>query len=276
MNRSHVICEIFAAVTLLCHALLFGQSIDVPFLAGRVNDTANMLSPQTITELEALLKTHEDSTSNQVVVLTIPSLQGAVLEEYSMKVAETWKLGQADKDNGVLLLVARDDRKVRIEVGSGLEGNLPDITCGRIIRNEIVSRFRDGNFDAGISNGMKAILLATEGSYVADTSEASKSDSKARRNLIISVVGGLIIWLFVYVLSSRSARPSSSRNVKKLQKNRVASSKKRRSQVERSSWWAGSMESSFSSGDSSSNDSSGGGFSGGGGDFSGGGASGSW
>ncbi len=312
-NRLHLACQILVAVVLLCHAPLSGQSINVPFLAGRVNDTAGMLSPQTIVDLEALLKAHEDTTSNQVVVLTIPSLQGAVLEDYSMKVAETWKLGQADKDNGVLLLVARDDRKVRIEVGSRLEGNLPDITCARIIRNEIVPRFRDGNFDAGIRNGVKAILLAIEGSYAADSSEASKSDSMARKAVIIFVVGVLIIGLFVLVLSSQGGRPSLSRKAKRLQKNRVASSRSgwpfheqplfwwavavgsapssddysgdrrkqrrskssRRVESDRSSDASSGGGSSWGS-DSSSNDSSGGDFSGDGGDFSGGGASGKW
>ncbi|MBE0556705.1 MAG: TPM domain-containing protein, partial [Proteobacteria bacterium] len=97
---------------------------DVPFLGGRVNDTAEMLSFGTINELEMMLQMHEDSTSNQVVVLTIVKLEESTLEEYSMKVVETWKLGQVGKDNGVLLLIVRDDRKLRIEVGDGLEGVL--------------------------------------------------------------------------------------------------------------------------------------------------------
>ncbi len=171
------------------------QTLDVPFLAGHVNDTAHMLSPDVVTALEAVLQAHEDSTSNQVVVLTVPGLQGEVLEEYAMRVAETWKIGQADKDNGVLLLIARDDRAVRIEVGSGLEGNLPDITCGRIIRNEIVPRFRDGDFDGGVTAGVNAMLAAIQGAYVADDAPtAQMADWKAR--LIMFLLFSLVIGVF--------------------------------------------------------------------------------
>lgn len=174
------------------------QTLDVPFLAGRVNDTAHMLSTDAVTALETVLQAHEDSTSNQVVVLTVPGLQGEVLEEYAMRVAETWKIGQADKDNGVLLLIARDDRAVRIEVGSGLEGNLPDITCGRIIRNEIVPRFRDGDFDGGVTAGVNAILAAIQGAYVADDSSATQeADWMAR--LIMFLLFALVVGVFTSI-----------------------------------------------------------------------------
>jgi len=135
------------AVAVLFLLSVSGEAKEVPYLAGRVNDTAGMLSAEAFAELEQLLKSPEDSTSNQIVVLTVADLEGEVLEEYSLKVAETWAIGQADKDNGVLLLIARDDRKVRIEVGSGLEGDLTDATSGIIIRHEIVPRFKDGDFE---------------------------------------------------------------------------------------------------------------------------------
>jgi uncharacterized protein len=172
-----------------------GNATDVPFLAGRVNDTAGMLSGATITQLEQLLKAHEDSTSNQVVVLTVPDLGGESIEEFSIKVAETWALGQADKDNGVLLLVARDDRQVRIEVGMGLEGDLTDATSGRIIRNEIVPRFKDGEFDEGVRRGTEAILAAIHGSY------ASGDDSLADEELIGRLVAGAIFLVVVGLFS---------------------------------------------------------------------------
>jgi uncharacterized protein len=152
----------------LCLWPLAAPALEVPPLKGRVNDHAGLLSPQTRALLESLLKAHEDSTSDQVAVLTIPSLEGEDLEGFSMRVAEAWKLGQARKDNGVLLLVARDDRQVRIEVGGGLEGALPDITCGRIIRSEIVPRFREGDYDGGILRGAGAILAAIGGTYAAE------------------------------------------------------------------------------------------------------------
>ncbi|HNI89138.1 MAG TPA: TPM domain-containing protein, partial [Leptospiraceae bacterium] len=112
-------------------------ALDVPYLSGRVVDEAGILSEETKSSLEKKLIEQEKKTSNQLVVLTIPSLEGEVLEDYSIKVATTWKLGQKGKDNGVLLLIAKDDRKLRIEVGYGLEGTLTDVMCSRIIRNEI-------------------------------------------------------------------------------------------------------------------------------------------
>lgn len=140
-------------------------ALDVPPLTGRVVDLADVLSPDTEAALVAQLAAHEDSTSNQVVVLTIASLEDEILEPYATRVFRAWGLGQADRDNGVLLLVAVADRELRIEVGYGLEGSLTDATAGTIIRGEIVPRFRDGDFDAGVVAGVGAILGAIEGSY---------------------------------------------------------------------------------------------------------------
>ena len=153
---------------------------EIPFLSGHVIDEAGILEAGTRETLESQLATHEAETSNQVVVLIIPSLDGEVLEEYSLRVAETYKLGQADKDNGVLLLIARDDRKLRIEVGYGLEGSLTDALSSRIIRNEIVPHFRDGDFDRGVASGTDAILAAIAGEYTVDepqTTTASSDDA---------------------------------------------------------------------------------------------------
>lgn len=157
------------AILLLVTAFCASVATEVPFLAGHVNDNANLLAPGTTAALEAMLKAHEDSTSNQVVVLTVTSLEGEEIEPYAIRVAETWKLGRKEKDNGALLLVAKDERKVRIEVGSGLEGDLTDLTCGRIIRNEIVSRFKEGDYDGGVRAGVESILAAIRGSYTADS-----------------------------------------------------------------------------------------------------------
>ncbi|GIV57243.1 MAG: hypothetical protein KatS3mg042_0156 [Rhodothermaceae bacterium] len=137
----------------------------VPPLTGRVVDAADILSPETERLLEDLLAAHEAETSNQVAVLTIPSLDGEPLEDYSLRVARTWALGRADADNGVLLLIAVKERKIRIEVGLGLEGVLPDAVAARIIRHEITPRFREGDFDGGVVAGVRAILGAIEGTY---------------------------------------------------------------------------------------------------------------
>ena len=278
---------------------------EVPFLSGRVNDTAGMLSQETIGELEALLKAHEDSTSNQVVVLTIPSLEGEVLEEYSIRVVETWKLGQKRKDNGVLLLVVRDDRKVRIEVGNGLEGDLPDITCGIIVRKEIVPRFRDGNYDAGVRSGITAILAAINGAYTAESadSEGHKSDLWARViafSIFIVVVGvfttialftkGSQSWfLYAFLIPFWLAFPLAilgfTAGITMFLTYAIGfiafkrwASKTTSGRTFQKKWASSGFLASSGSGWSTSGGggSSGGGFSGGGGSFSGGGASGSW
>ncbi len=160
----------------------------IPSLTGRVVDQAAILSSETENQITALLKQHEDSTSNQVVVLTIGSLEGEVLEEYSLEVARTWQIGQQGRDNGVLLLIAYADRKIRIEVGYGLEGDLPDIKAKRIIDNEITPYFRNQDFDGGALNGVRAILGTIEGSY----EPAEVSDNLADAPLFIRLIFSLM------------------------------------------------------------------------------------
>lgn len=145
---------------------------EVPFLSGRVVDETGTLNAKLSAEIETRLADHEKATGNQVVVCIIDSLEGEVLEEFSLRTAESYKLGQADRDNGVLLLIAKADRKLRIEVGYGLEGALTDALSARIIRNEIVPLFRDGEFDAGVAAGVDAILAAIAGEYQVESAEA--------------------------------------------------------------------------------------------------------
>lgn len=171
-------------------------ALEVPFLSGRVVDTAGLLSPETAAELEALLKQHEAETSNQVVVLTVPSLEGEVLEEYSLKAAETWKLGQAGKDNGVLLLIAKNDRKLRIEVGYGLEGDLTDALCNRIIELEITPRFKQGDFDGGVRAGVDAILGAIAGTYTPDESSSNFEMPPPLVRIFVALIFFLVVGLF--------------------------------------------------------------------------------
>jgi uncharacterized protein len=143
------------------------SALEVPTLQGRVNDYAELLSPATEASLESVLKSLESSDSTQIVVLTIGSLQGDSLEEFSLRVVEDWKIGQQGLDNGVLLLVARDDRKIRIEVGYGLEGKLTDMTAGRIIGNVMGPRFKQGDFNQGIIDGIGAIVMTVRGEFTA-------------------------------------------------------------------------------------------------------------
>jgi uncharacterized protein len=141
-----------------------------------------LLSPGTAQELEAGLTAFEKSDSTQIVVLTIPTLEGESLEEYSIKVAEAWRIGQKKIDNGVILLVAKQDRKIRIEVGRGLEGKLTDLVSGQIIRAEIKPRFKAGDFDGGIKAGVAAVMAVAKGEYTANPRETGNAGRSIHPN----------------------------------------------------------------------------------------------
>jgi len=138
-------------------------AVEVPYLSGRVVDTAEILSPDAGERITELLKGHEERTSNQVAVLTLPSLAGESIEDFADRVFQAWQLGQAGKDNGVLVAIAAEERRLRIEVGFGLEGTLTDLAAGRIIRNVITPRFRDGDYDGGVEAGVQAVIAVLEG-----------------------------------------------------------------------------------------------------------------
>lgn len=168
----------------LCVVILFSIaqpqitfSAAVPALKARVNDYGAILSQQTKQELEQKLTALESSDSTQLVILTIPSLEGDSLEEYSMRVVEEWKIGQKDLDNGALLLISKGDRKIRIEVGYGLEGNLTDLMAGRIINNIITPAFKQGDFDKGVTLGIEAMTKAVQGEFSASDIQSGGSRS---------------------------------------------------------------------------------------------------
>lgn len=174
----------------------------VPELWGqRVHDEAKVLSSSTVSQLEQQLKAYEDSTSNQIAILVTPSLDGEILEEYSLRVAEAWKLGRKDRDNGILLLVAINDRKMRIEVGYGLEGVLTDALCNRIIRNEIAPNFRRDDYDAGIAAGINGIISAIGGEYTAEDAESGGDfeHMSIQEKLLIGVFIFGILGLFTFI-----------------------------------------------------------------------------
>jgi len=144
------------ALALACGPL--AAALEVPSLTGRVNDYADMISPSAEAAITQKLEQLEASDSTQVVVLTVPSLEGEDLEGFSIRVAEAWKIGTAQNDNGAILLVARDDRAVRIEVGYGLEGRLTDLLAGRIVDQIVVPNFKAGRFDEGFTLAVDAII----------------------------------------------------------------------------------------------------------------------
>ncbi len=137
----------------------------VPGAAGWVKDEADILRQGFVDDLNGRLAAHEQATSNQVVVLTVPSLEGEVVESVALRRATQLRIGQKGKHNGVLLLVAPNERKVRIEVGYGLEGPLPDARAAQIVRGEILPRFRANDVEGGIDAGVRAILGSIEGTY---------------------------------------------------------------------------------------------------------------
>jgi len=152
------------------------QALDVPPLRGRVNDLAGLLSPDVTRRLEEKLAAFEASDSTQVVVLTVPSLEGDTIEGFSIKTAQKWGIGQKGKDNGALVVVSKGDREVRIEVGRGLEGSLTDALSGRIIDNVITPEFKKGDFNAGLEQGVDKVIAAVRGEYKGEGSPGGSSE----------------------------------------------------------------------------------------------------
>lgn len=222
-----------------------------------VTDNTGTLTSTQLKSLESKLAAFEKETSNQVVVWMEPSLEGNSVEDRSYELAEQNGIGQKNKNNGILLYIAKDDRKLRIEVGYGLEGALTDALSSQIIRNEITPQFKKGNFFEGINAGVDAIIQATKGEY---TIEKEPSDDNVLGGICcipFPVMIFILFFLLVFIMPifSRIFGWSKGSN----RSNR---------------WYTGSSGSSWSSGSSSGW--SGGGFSGGGGSFGGGGSSGSW
>lgn len=164
---------IFFVVVMMHVFLASVNAREVPVLTGRINDYASMISPEVRASIERKLRAFEDAESTQVVVLTVPSLEGEPIEKFSIKVAKTWKIGQKEKDNGVLLIVSKEDRRIRIEVGLGLEGRLTDLQAGRIIRDSIKPAFKNQDFDNGFIDGVDAIISSVKGEYKATSQQGT-------------------------------------------------------------------------------------------------------
>jgi uncharacterized protein len=158
-----------------------------------VHDEANVLSASTVAQLEAILKAERDSTSNQIAVLIVPSLEGDDIDSYGIRVAEAWNVGQKDKDNGAILLIAIKDKKMRIEVGQGLEGVLTDAMSSRINRNEIAPRFRQGDYDGGVKAGVFAIIQTIKGQYVNTDPPQRKRGGRSPWLTVVFIIILLII-----------------------------------------------------------------------------------
>lgn len=232
----------------LALVLLAGAALaqTFPELTGRVVDRAGVLGGATEQQMTETLAAHERDTSNQVVVVTLGSLEGYEIADYGYRLGRVWGIGQKGRDNGVLLIVAPNERKVRIEVGYGLEGDLTDATARLIIENEILPAFRDGRMSDGIVRGTHAILDAIAGTYAPLVEEDDEEISP-----ILILVGFLILVVFM-----------SLRDEAHLGPYRMRHNGRRLGGGYGSGGFGGSG--------------GGGGFGGGGGGFGGGGSSGGW
>jgi uncharacterized protein len=234
-----------------------------PELAGRITDDAGLLTPADKSDIESDLSSLEQTSTDQLAVVTVKSLQGYSIEDYGIGLARKWGIGQKGKDNGVLLIVAPNDRKVRIEVGRRLEPFMTDTMSALIIQNAILPKFRRGDFAGGIKDGVrdiKSVLLgdAEEVKRRAAGPRTPENDPTVVFHIIIFVlIVAFIIWV-------------SYRNAKAMRASGLGGP--RRGGVVIVPGGSGNWGGGWSSG----GDSGGGGWSGGGGDFGGGGASGDW
>jgi len=175
------------ALSLALGATLF--ALEVPFLTGRVNDLADILPAESEARVEARLARLESEEGSQVAVLTIPSLEGEVLEDYSLRVAETWELGRGEFDDGALLLIASEDRKMRLEVGYGLEPTITDLASRRVLDDVMAPYFRQGDFGGGVEAAVDVIAGLIEGEDALPPPAATRRGPSGSA----SVLGGLLV-----------------------------------------------------------------------------------
>jgi uncharacterized protein len=253
-----------ALAALMLSSPLFAAN--VPALKGRVNDYAKIIRDSDEREIEEYLAGVEQACGAQIAVLTMPSLDGEDIASFAIKVADKWKLGDKEKDNGAILLVAYAEHDLRIEVGDGLEGSLTDAKCGLILRNVVVPEFKNGNYSAGIRKGVMNMGAIASGDESAVSKSVREGEDNSSNDLV--PVFAILVWLiFVVSMISANARRGRRRGRYYHNGNTIA-------------WIAAdaALRSMMGSGRSGGSHSSGGfgGFSGGGGHFSGGGASAHW
>ena len=180
---------------------------EVPPYRGYVNDYADMLSPAAEQRLERLLAAFDRRESTQIAILTIDTLAGDPIEDFSIRTVESWKIGRKGKDNGVLLLVAKKERRIRIEVGYGLEGVLTDLAAGRIIDYLLTPAFRAGLYDEGVERAVGAIIGIVQGQYTAGDLQAGKNAPRQPAKQGGALASYLIVFLFLLAFLGRISRP---------------------------------------------------------------------
>jgi uncharacterized protein len=267
LRRAAAFPAALALVLALALAVL-AQGLSFPALSGRIVDQAGLIDAPTRARLETVLAQHEAKTSDQVVVATVASLNGTSIEDYANQLFRHWKLGEAKTNNGVLLLVAPNERRVRIEVGYGLEGQLTDAISSMIIQAAITPKFRTGDFAGGIERGAEAIVSTLAGGTEWQDRvklRAGGGDDELYDALFIFLVMMAII--IVLIIMSNSRRPPGGGMHRRRGGKWIATT----------STGGGIFGGGWSGGGGGGwSDGGGGGFSGGGGSSGGGGASGSW
>jgi uncharacterized protein len=241
------------AIFIFAVACLGGFAAEVipPAPAQYFNDYANVVSPGVASQLNQTLEQFERDTSDQIVVAVFPKMQSdSSIEDYAVRLFRAWGVGQKNKNNGAVLFVFVQDHKMFLQTGYGLEGALPDITCKRIIDDEIAPRFKTGDFDGGLTAGVQAIMAAVRGEYQGNGRTVNDSRGTASRSTLIFWV--VIIGFFILLSLARS---------------------RRRGWLYTGGGWYGG---GWGGGGGFSGGGGGGGFSGGGGSSGGGGAGGSW
>tara|TARA_R110001606_G_scaffold12306_5_gene53194 strand:+ start:58769 stop:59605 length:837 start_codon:yes stop_codon:yes gene_type:complete len=236
-----------------------------PALSGRVVDQARLLSPAREAELTETLAALERDTGDQVVVVTVASLEGHEIEDYGYQLGRAWGIGQKDSNNGALLIVAPEERKVRIEVGYGLESVLTDALSALIIQNQILPSFRTGGYEAGITQGVAAIdtqlrLDPVEAQALAAEAASPQTELPFRAIVVIGIVFLFLLFSLIGAASAGGRRRRGGDGLTPILIWGAAEALKNASRGGRGGGFGGG----------------GGGFSGGGGSFGGGGASGGW
>jgi uncharacterized protein len=218
----------------------------IPELKQYANDFTNTISSSQLSQLSQELKKFDDATSNQIILLIMPTLDGTPLAMYANEVAEKNKIGTKENDNGILFLVVKNDRKMRIEVGYGLEGALPDALASSIIRNEVAPYFKRDDYDSGVIAGLSAIISATKGEYTNNRKQRDTNEDGG-------FPWGFLVFIIIFLVFGRKRGGLGALLL------------------------LGALGGGGrSSGGFGGGGFSGGGFSGGGGGFGGGGASGGW
>jgi uncharacterized protein len=252
-------CAHLAGIVFILLAIAIAAALDVPSLRGRVNDYAGVLSQDQARSLESLLAQFEQETGHQVAVLAIPTLDGEDIEGFSIRVAENWKLGKKGFDNGVILVVAVKDRRLRLEVGYGLEGVLPDAIAKQIISDYIVPRFRAQDYAGGIIAGIDAVLKVIKNEPLPESARKKDGNQGSDLNPIVMFAITLAVFGLMAFASTANRR-----------RNNMWATRGRHRGPTIFGGPGGFGGGGFGGG------SGGGGFSGGGGGFGGGGASSSW